>query len=173
MMQGRLSNAEAFDLGFPKTNYDIMCVIWTEGTCSPTQDCRLAIPPWTQHSHFAYSLLSNLPFVSQFLHSPVPSPTLSLFLPFLFSPCSSLSSFLSSLFPLLSRIYNVPCLDFNGMCSRETPVVIHNPVPWKFSEEMPRQLSFMMQHYLLNLLDSCTHSETNMAKKDKKTPTFW
>lgn len=44
-MQGRLSNAEAFDLGFPKTNYDIMCAILTEGTCSPTQDCRLAIPP--------------------------------------------------------------------------------------------------------------------------------
>lgn len=171
MMQGGLSNARAFGLGFPKTNYDIMCAIWTEGTCSPTQDSRrlylleLSILILLIHSSLISHLFHNV--------SPVPFPTFSLFLRFLFSPCSSLSSFLSSLFPLLSRIYNVPCLDFNGMCSRETPVVIHNPVPWKFSEEMPRRLSFMMQHYLLNLLDSCTHSETNMAKKDKTPPNFW
>lgn len=118
-------------------------------------------------------LLIHSSLISHLFHnvSSIPSPTFSLFLRFLFPPRSSLSSFLSSLFPLLSRIYNVPCLDFNGMCSRETPVVIHNPVPWKFSEEMPRRLSFTMQHYLLNFLDSCTHSETNMAKNDKKPQT--
>lgn len=43
-----------------------------------------------------------------------------LFSPLLLFHCSSFLPLLP-LFPLTSQLYNVPCLDFNGMCSREAP----------------------------------------------------
>lgn len=42
-----------------------------------------------------------------------------LFSPLLLFHCSFFP--LLPLFPLTSQLYNVPCLDFNGMCSREAP----------------------------------------------------
>lgn len=87
-------------LGFPKTNYDSMCAICTEGTCSPTQDCltrlywlyllELSILILLIHSSLISRLFHNLsvclsgafPLVSASFYS-----IFSFFLPFC-RPCS-------------------------------------------------------------------------------------
>lgn len=122
--------------GFPQTSYGILCAIWSVNLIWENVQSSLKIVilgdlvSYQTYVYWVvvYNLLRsaptswlNLSFVGP---SPVPNPSMSFNSSLLSSSIffsTPLALFLSSFFPLLSLACNVPCLDFNGMCTREVP----------------------------------------------------
>lgn len=124
MKQLKLRDSWTIDLGFSQATYNILCAIWNI--------CLILEQVWA----LFFRVLSDMRILAHFMFSFAPQavlpPPWATALPFDLHPSrfassfffffsASLPFFLSPLFPLPSLVYNVPCLDFNGMCSREAP----------------------------------------------------
>lgn len=159
-MRLKLSNAWAFGLGFPQTSFNILCAIWAVCLIWENMLSRVRLPFLVSCQTYVYCPLqcigsesillswtrfSRFPHVTShsFLHPLVHNLSLfhsfslcSHFLVLYTSLCSPLSFFSAPFCFFLSpsRMYNVPCLDFNGMWSGEAPCSSITRYPESFLE---------------------------------------